>query len=225
MQEENIFPTIIDHHVRIRGDFPLSDITRLIDDLQNLLICNVATEPTTTFSYFDSCNDPNVQTIEIDQKMLIDLEELINIKPRNRSITKTLLTLIEFYQGANALNLVFTPDALKDGYTFALKYPSQLAQQLRHRQLIYATVRVAMHEDGRCGVFCRKEDHLPHRAFLSQLADRLKNERVLAINTDTLPPSYQHNRALLKQQLKRKFPDQEIVTLPQAGRVVISLRA
>jgi hypothetical protein len=193
--------------------------------LHDLLICNVANDSISPKipTLFDSCANPLVQTIDIDQAVMDDLQALTGIKD---SFVKIVLNLIEFYKEHSNLNLIFHSDALFP-FQSVIKYPNQLAQQLRQRQQHFPTVKIVFDSlTTRLGIFCRHaRTALPSRAFMSQLADRLKQDKIIAVNNTDLPRGYQANRAMLRQHLKPHFPNQEIKSIYQNGRVIISLRS
>jgi len=230
VQEKNLYQqpyALGDYLVVPAQTLSREGIVRLIKDLETQLNCNVATAANNAgylTNFFDSCyQDPKAQTIEITKEIIQDLQHLRVLS----SFTETVLALIEFYSDSDKLNLILLPSCFEMTASEAfIKYPAQKAQDLRHRQSYFQSIKIVFDSTtSRLGIFCNREPiKSPTSTFLGTLYNHLKLSRITAVSNADLPKTYQVNRSLLKQHLKRKFPDDEIrlLTGPESS-VIISL--
>jgi hypothetical protein len=200
-------------------------IVRLIQDLETQLNCNVATATDHLTNFFDSCyKDPKAQTIEVTKDIIRDLQHL---RGNVVSFTDTILALIEFYSEFDKLNLILLGDCFEmAGSEAFIKFPAQKAQDLRHRQAFFQSIKIVFDTTtSRLGLFCNREPvKSPTATFLGTLSNHLKLNRIITIPNSDLPKTYQTNRSLLKSHLKRKFPNDEIRLLSgPENSVIISL--
>jgi len=178
-----------------------------------LLNCNVATpkliSPKT--SLFDSCRDPDVYTLEIDNKMLNDFQNLR--QSVGEDIRKTIVALIDYHEDHDSLNLILLHDVLETRQSYA-RYTAQLANYLTHAQKKYTQIKVQFDAlSTRLGIFCRlgSPGSTLNSSFLGSVTASLRVNRSAEVLTQDIPMSYLGNRAALKYQLTQRLGKKPIL--------------
>jgi hypothetical protein len=209
----------------------------LITELQclNPTNCNVAIP---LKSFFDACYaDPKATTVELTDQILKDFEQLIAGPKMSESsrvakrfkFVDLILGLMEWYQGQDRLNLILMPSSLENNNDAKqyIRWPAQKARELRNRQQVFQSVSVRYEaETKRLGIFCDRTPHKYTSTFLGKLVNNLSRSKssTLVVNFPDIPPAYQANKGLLKQALKRKFPERSVELFYRGDSVIISLR-
>lgn len=207
MQEENLpigFDDLGDGRIKAeyigkRDPIALRAFAKVINDYADG--CNVATVKVTN-TLFTSCDEPDVQTIEIDEPTLRDFQTLQG--EQGEDIRKSIIALIAFYADLTPLNLILKDDVLQTRQSYT-KFTAQLAQYLRTNQEHYRAVQVEYDQtQERLGVFCRHTPTMPRQKFLGSVIEALDKHEVFHIPDEQIPRSYKTNRALLKSLLKKE---------------------
>jgi hypothetical protein len=198
--------------------------------------CNVAIEEVAIplkKSPFDAAYaDTKAQTVDLDAKILRDFEQLRAGPNSNRryKLGDLILGLMEWYERPNLqrLNLIFQSDAIADNPEAQqyIKFAAVKAHQLRHRQSFFRSVNIR-HDaaTNRLGIFCDVKDYRDSATFMGSIIRQLKlTGKPVVMDIKDLPDGYQRNFPLLKQYLKRKFYNHEVLVINRGDSVIISLR-
>lgn len=169
--------------------------------------CNVATPKLISpkSSLFDSCKEPQVYTVEIDNKILTDFQTLRNSP--NEDIRKTLLGLMDYYSNYDQLNIILLHDVLAKRQSYT-KFTAQLANYLANSQRNYNQVKVQFnHLTTQLGIFCRlgSPGSTLNSSFLGSVTATLLYYKSAEVLTAEIPMSYLGNRSALKHQLTKRL--------------------
>lgn len=187
--------------------YSIDDLERLkaqIESIIEIKSCNVATVNTKT-GLFDTSHDPNVFTIEIDNKILGDFQRMRSSE--GEDIRKSILALMDFYNSNDALNIILLHDVLEERQSY-IKYTAQLANYLTHNQQKYQQVKVQFDQlTTRLGIFCRTGDRTTtlNATFLGSVTAALLAYGSAHVPLADIPMSYLGNRAALKHLLTHRL--------------------
>lgn len=180
------------------------------------LNCNVATPKTEAklvspkTNLFDSINQPNVYTVELDNKTLNDFQKLR--KAEGEDIRKTIVALMMYYENYDSLNIILLSDVLEKRQSY-IKFTAQLANYLVHAQKKFPQVKVQFDTTtSHLGIFCRigSNDSTLNSSFLGAIIASLIMYKSAEVLTGEIPMSYLGNRAALKHLLKQKLETKNI---------------
>lgn len=176
-------------------------IGKAIDD------CNVATvksvEPSRAL--FNTCTDPNVYVLEINEQILTDFQKLR--KAKREDMRQTILALMEFYSNEESLNIILMDDVLVKRQSY-VRFTAQLANYLVHNQPNYTQCKVQFdHLTTRLGIFCRKgtDKSSLSSTFLGSIVASVRAYGSAEVSIADTPISYLGNKAALKHQLTKRL--------------------
>lgn len=176
-----------------------------------MLDCNVATPETKAklispkMNLFDSINQPNIYTVELDNKTLTDFQKLRKVE--GEDIRKSITALMKYYEEHDSLNIILLSDVLKERQSY-IKFTAQLANYLVHAQKKFPQVKVQFDASTtRLGIFCRigSAGSTLNSSFLGAIIASLHVYKSAEILTGEIPMSYLGNRAALKHILKQRM--------------------
>ena len=171
--------------------------------------CNVAKFVYSPKENWDVLIKQPAQLIEVDLKILQDLQRLAKI---NNSLENSVLELMAFYSEYDSLNIIMQPDTL-EGRTSYATYTLQFANTLKTTQSTYTHVKVLFNKTtSQLGIFCRKQKIKSSGSFASVLSEVLVKNQKVFIHNDDLPQTYHTNLGMLTYQLKQKLGDDITVT-------------
>lgn len=171
--------------------------------------CNVAMIVYPNNNIFDSVNEPNSFTVEINDKLMWDFQKMRG-SPHEDS-RKTLAALIQYYSNHESLNLILLDDVLADRQSY-IKFTPQLASFLRKQQDEYSQIKVAFDPTTtRLGIFCRRGQNAKlSSTFLGSIVASLHMHDSAEVLKADIPLSYLSNRAMLKHLLAQRVPNKRI---------------
>jgi hypothetical protein len=188
-----------------RGVTPAEALTLAEELKQWADSCNVATIITPKTALFDTCADPNVYVLELDNKTLTDFQTLRN--SIGEDIRKTIIALMDYYSNQDQLNIILLSDALEKRQSY-IKFTAQLANYLTHNQTNYSQCKVQFDNlTSRLGIFCRKgtEKSTLNSTFLGSVIAALRVYGSAQVEMADIPLSYVGNRASLKHLLTKRL--------------------
>lgn len=184
--------------------------------------CNVATPVSPKTALFDSCADPNVYVLEVDNKLLSDFQRLR--QSPGEDMRKTICALMDFYSNNDSLNIILLSDVLEKRQSY-IKFTAQLANYLTHNQGSFTQCKVQFdHLSTRLGIFCRKgtEKSSLSANFLGAVTAALKAYGSAQVDTADIPISYLGNRASLKHQLTKRVGKTPRITWNKTGVTIFT---
>lgn len=160
---------------------------------------------------WDSCLDPNTQTIELDIKTLHDFQRLVDGQSSDsQGLDRWIVQLLNFYQDADNLNLILLPNVIENRDSYK-RYPYQLAQKLRWGQKVYKHIKVQFDAgSNKVGIFCRKNS-FESRSWIANLIATLQKVQEIQIDFEDLPATYRYNFAMLGKQIRDRLPQYDVV--------------
>jgi len=180
-----------------------------INPRHKTLDCNVATTEAKLISpktnLFESINQPDVYTVELDNKTLTDFQKLRQAE--GEDIRKSLTALMMYYEEHDSLNIILTSDVLEKRQSY-IKFTAQLANYLVHAQKKFPQVKVQFDSTtSRLGIFCRigSANSTLNSSFLGSIIASLIMYKSAEVLTGEIPMSYLGNRAALKHILKQRL--------------------
>jgi hypothetical protein len=192
-------------------------------EARKLQRCNLTYKPqpfSKKETWWDTCKDSKVYTINVDQSIFTDLQRLSKI---GDNFEKTVLELIAFYAEHSALNIILEADVMESRTSY-YKYTAQFAHSLKQAQQTYHIVNIKTDPSTyRLGIFCRKDSTgIPKKSFLDNLVSALRksDSQYMYIEWNDLPATYKGNLAMLKQHLRNFFPECNIITVKKSGPFV-----
>lgn len=171
--------------------------------------CNVAKfSPTFQVeTLWDSLTHPNCQTIDVDSKILTDLQRLAKI---GDNLESSVLELIQYYESEKDLNIILYPDVLEKRTSYT-NFTAQFAHALSRSQTFYPHIKVLFDPTtSRLGIFCRKSKS-SSQGFVGSLVKQLLKHRAITMDNEELPKTYKTNFSMLKQHLVKNLPDSDRV--------------
>lgn len=189
------------------AECPREDLLSFKEQIETLLdkSCNVATTVVPKSALFDTCVDPNVFVLEINEQTITDFQKLR--KAEGEDIRKTIIALMDYYSNNDQLNILLLSDALEKRQSY-IKFTAQLANYLTHNQESYTQCKVQFDNlTSRLGIFCRKgtERSALNSTFLGSVTAALRAYGSAQVNVADIPMSYLGNRAALKHQLTARL--------------------
>jgi hypothetical protein len=187
---------------------PLDDAKELHKQLGEAIeSCNVATlkQISPKSALFDSCSDPNVYTLEVNEQLLQDFQKMR--KSPGEDTRKTIAALMDFYSDHESLNIILMGDVLEKRQSY-VRFTAQLANFLTHGQTNFTQCKVQFdHLTSRLGIFCRKgtEKSSLNSTFLGSVTAALRAYGSAQVDMADIPMSYVGNRAALKHQLTKRI--------------------
>jgi hypothetical protein len=168
--------------------------------------CNVAIKQIVPKSaLFDSCSDPNVYTLEVNEQLLQDFQKMR--KSPGEDMRKTIIALMDFYSDHESLNIILMGDVLEKRQSY-VRFTAQLANFLTHGQTNFTQCKVQFDNlTSRLGIFCRKgtEKSSLNSTFLGSVTAALRAYGSAQVDMADIPMSYVGNRAALKHQLTKRI--------------------
>src|SRR4051812_9454678 len=88
------------------AECPREELLFLKEQIETLLdkSCNVATTVVPKSALFDTCADPNVFVLEINEQTITDFQKLR--KAEGEDIRKTIIALMDYYSNNDQLNIL-----------------------------------------------------------------------------------------------------------------------
>lgn len=149
-------------------------------------------------TYWDSLNDSDCQTIEVDAKTLSDLQRLSGI---GDNIETSVVKLIEFYESSLDLNLILLPEVIEKRPSYA-EFTAQFGHTLSRSQVHYSHIKVLFNPStSKLGIFCRRQKETT--GFVPNLIRQLKERKALMIEKVDLPKTYHTNFSMLWTHLRK----------------------
>lgn len=161
---------------------------------------------------FDTIQDPNVYTLEIDNKLLTDFQKLRQSKKED--IRKTLLALIDYHSDHDSFNLILLHDVLETRQSYT-RFTAQLGNYLTHGQQKFTQIKVQFDSlTSRLGIFCRlgSPGSTLNSSFLGSVTASLCAFGSAEVLTEDIPMSYLGNQAALKYQLTQRLGKKPNIT-------------